>query len=284
MSKEAFHYYSITTPREYVAHVEINRPEKSNALTEPMWLELKKVFDHLSDDPSVRSIVFSGAGDKSFCSGLDLQYASQEGSAFVPRQEDIGDPARHAFKMRRWALQFQDCLTSIERCEKPVICVMHGVCFGLAVDIATCTDLRICTSDSKFSVKEVDIGMASDVGTLARLPKIVGSYAWVKEVSYTARAFGAEEALRVGFVNEVLYGKAEAIQRAIELAGNIASKSPLAVQGTKNFLDWCRDHDVASGLKYMAVWNGSAANTKDVPLSLKAMQGKGNKIPRYEKL
>lgn len=130
---------------------------------------------------------------------------------------------------------------------KAVICVMHGVCFGLAVDIATCTDLRICTSDSKFSVKEVDIGLASDVATLARLPKIVGSYAWVKEVCYTARAFGAEEALHVGFVNEILPGKAEAIQKAIELAGNIASKSPLAIQGTKNFLDWCRDHDVPSG-------------------------------------
>jgi delta(3,5)-delta(2,4)-dienoyl-CoA isomerase len=83
-----------------------------------MWLELKQVFDHLADDPSVRTIVFSGAGDMSFCSGLDLQNAAQEGSVFNPRQEDIGDPARRAFKVRRWALQFQDCLTSIERCEK----------------------------------------------------------------------------------------------------------------------------------------------------------------------
>ncbi|KAI8648242.1 hypothetical protein NCS57_01492300 [Fusarium keratoplasticum] len=284
MAKEAFQHYRITTPRDYVAHVEINRPEKSNAFIEPMWLELKQVFDHLADDPCVRTIVFSGAGDKSFCSGLDIQNAAQEGSVFNPRQEDIGDPARRAFKVRRWALQFQDCLTSIERCEKPVICVMHGVCFGLAVDIATCTDLRICTSDSKFSVKEVDIGLASDVATLARLPKIVGSYAWVKEVCYTARAFGAEEALHVGFVNEILPGKAEAIQKAIELAGNIASKSPLAIQGTKNFLDWCRDHDVPSGLTYMAVWNGSAANTKDVPLSLEAIRAGGNKTPPYEKL
>ncbi|KAH6983536.1 ClpP/crotonase-like domain-containing protein [Ilyonectria sp. MPI-CAGE-AT-0026] len=284
MTGQTFRYFTIATPREWVAHVQINRPEKLNAFIEPMWHELKKVFDGLSDDPSIRAIVLSGAGEKSFSAGLDIQSASKEGSMFNPRPEDVSDPARHAFKVRKWALQFQECVSSIERCEKPVICVLHGVCFGLAIDIATCADLRICTSDSAFSVKEVDVGLASDVGTLARLPKVVGSYAWVKDVCLTVRTFGAQEALRVGFVTDILPAKEEAVLKALETAETLASKSPVAVQGTKNFLDWCRDHDVSSGLQYMAVWNGGALNTKDVPLSLESIRGKTGSSPRFEKL
>ncbi|KAH7140344.1 putative delta-delta-dienoyl-CoA isomerase mitochondrial precursor [Dactylonectria estremocensis] len=283
MGEPTYRYFRVTTPREYVAHVEINRPEKANAFIEPMWHELKVVFDRLSDDPSVRAIVFSGAGDKSFSAGLDLQNASAEGSKFNPRPEDKLDAGRQAFKTRKWALEFQHCVSSIERCEKPVICVMHGMCIGLTVDIVTCTDLRICTTDSVFSVKEVDVAITSDVGTLARLPKVVGSYAWVKDVCLTGRNFDAEEALRVGFVTQVLPTKAEAVQKALETADSIAAKSPLAVQGTKNCLDWCRDHDVASGLRYMAVWNGGAINTQDVPLAMKSILTKGGN-PRFEKL
>lgn len=128
-----------------------------------------------------------------------------------------------------------------------VICVLHGISIGISIDISTCADLRICASDVVMSVKEVDIGVASDVSTLTRLPKIVGSYAWVKDVCLTARMFGAEEALRVGFVNSIFPSKSQAIQEALRVGTVIASKSPVAVQGTKNFLDWCRDHDIATG-------------------------------------
>lgn len=128
-----------------------------------------------------------------------------------------------------------------------VICVMHGFAIGISIDISTCADIRICTSDVKFSVKEVDIGLAADVGTLTRLPKVVGHYGWVKEVSMTARNFGAEEAYRVGFVNHVAATKAEAIEHATKLAVTLSSKSPVAVQGTKNFLDYSRDHTVPDG-------------------------------------
>lgn len=128
-----------------------------------------------------------------------------------------------------------------------VVCVLHGISLGIAVDISVCADLRICTSNASFSVKEVDIGVASDVSTLSRLPKVVGSYSWVKEVCLTARTFGAEEALRVGLVNSIFENKAGAMQEASRIAAVIASKSPVAVQATKNFLDWNRDHDIATG-------------------------------------
>lgn len=128
-----------------------------------------------------------------------------------------------------------------------MVCVLHGISLGIAVDISVCADLRICTSNASFSVKEVDIGVASDVSTLSRLPKVVGSYSWVKEVCLTARTFGAEEALRVGLVNSIFENKAGAMQEASRIAAVIASKSPVAVQATKNFLDWNRDHDIATG-------------------------------------
>lgn len=108
---------------------------------------------------------------------------------------------------------------------------------GLAIDIATCADVRICTEDVKFSVKEVDIGLAADVGTLSRLPKVVGVYSWVKEVCLTARVFGADEALRVGFANKVLPTKNDALQEGLRIASRISRKSPMAIGKIKSTLN-----------------------------------------------
>jgi delta(3,5)-delta(2,4)-dienoyl-CoA isomerase len=125
-----------------------------------------------------------------------------------------------------------------------VICILHGIAFGLAIDISCCADVRLCVKDTRFAVKEVDIGLAADIGTLARLPKVVGSGSWVKEVCLSAREFGAAEALAVGFVSEVHESKAAAVAAALKLASLIASKSPVAVQGTKELLNHARDHAV----------------------------------------
>jgi len=123
--------------------------------------------------------------------------------------------------------------------------VLHGVSLGLAIDIACCADVRMCSRDTRFAVKEVDIGLAADIGTLSRLPKAVGSLSWVKDVCLSARVFGADEALSVGFVSQVHESKAAALGAASRLAALIASKSPVAVQGTKELLNHARDHSVA---------------------------------------
>ncbi len=124
---------------------------------------------------------------------------------------------------------------------------MHGYTYGLGIDLSTCADVRICASSTKLSVKEVDIGLAADIGTLTRLPKVVGSYSWVKEVCLTARVWGPEEALKVGFVSGVYKDKEEALKEGFKIAGTMAAKSPVAVQGTKHLLDWSRDRSVADG-------------------------------------
>lgn len=125
---------------------------------------------------------------------------------------------------------------------------MHGICYGLAIDLSCCTDVRICARDARIAVKEVDIGLAADIGTLARLPKAVRSASWVKDVCLSAREFGADEALAVGFVSQVHDSKSAALEAARKLAGSIASKSPVAVQGTKELLNHGRDHSVEESM------------------------------------
>ncbi|KAF9889328.1 hypothetical protein FE257_007438 [Aspergillus nanangensis] len=272
-------YFTVRFPQEYVAHVEINRADKMNAFFEAMWIELGQLFNQLSHDSAVRAIVLTGAGDKAFTAGLDVKAAS-EGT--LSGKEEASDPARKAVNLRRHVGPFQDCITAVEKCEKPVIVAMHGFSLGLAIDLSTACDVRVCSRDVKFAVKEVDIGLAADVGTLSRLPKVVGNFGWVKEVAMTARLFGAEEALRVGFVSSVYDTKAEAIKGALQLAALIASKSPVAVQGTKEILNWSRDHTVQDGLRYTAVWNSAALQTQDVASAL--LSGIQKRTPTFEKL
>jgi len=246
-----------------------------------MWLEFKTVFDTLSHDQEIRAIILSGAGDRAFTAGLDVQAASQAG--ILQQQEGkTEDVARKAVGIKRHVEEFQNCISSVEKCEKPVICVMHGFTLGLGMDISTCADIRICSADTKFVVKEVDIGLAADIGTLTRLPKVVGNFSWVKEVSLSARVFGAEEAYRVGYVSQVLETKEKAIQAALKMAELLATKSPIAVQGTKELLNHARDHTVADSLRYTGVWNSAAIQTSDVERAM--LSGLKKTKPRFEKL
>lgn len=163
-----------------------------------------------------------------------------------------------------------------------VICALHGISIGLAIDIACCADIRICASNTRFAVKEVDIGLAADIGTLARLPKIVGSHSWVKDVCLSARDFSAVEALAVGFVSQVHEDKASAVHAALAMAESLAEKSPVAVQGTKELLNYGREHTTEDALKYVRVWNSVALQGKDFPQAI--MSGLKKTKPRFEKL
>ncbi|KAK5687245.1 hypothetical protein LTS10_001383 [Elasticomyces elasticus] len=257
-----YNNFNVTFPSQYVAQVEIDRPKKLNAFFEQMWKDIAKIFRELSHDPEVRVVILTAAGDRAFTAGLDVQAASENGA--LAKTGPVLDGARKAVVLRRHILEFQDDITEIEKCEKPVIAVLHGVSYGLAIDMTTCCDIRICSADTRFSVREVDIGLAADIGTLTRLPKANVPMSWVKEVALTARDFGAEEALRVGFVSAVYESKAAALSKALDMAKLLASKSPVAVQTTKQMLNYSRDHTVADGLAQIAVLNAAMLQTKDV--------------------
>jgi delta(3,5)-delta(2,4)-dienoyl-CoA isomerase len=132
-----------------------------------------------------------------------------------------------------------------------VICVLHGASIGIAIDLSSACDIRLATQDTKMSIKEVDIGIAADVGTLQRFPRVVGNDSWTRELAFSGRFFSAQEALKHGFVSDVFETKEKAMGKAMEIAKVIAAKSPVAVQGTKTLLDYSRDHSVREGLLYL---------------------------------
>ncbi|KAL6892506.1 ClpP/crotonase [Trichoderma longibrachiatum] len=276
-SYAAYKFFTVTSPAPYVAHVQIQRPDKLNAFSEAMWLEFGRVFGQLSRDADVRAVVLTGAGERAFTAGLDVQAAAQDGNL-----TGTGDAARRAKALRAQIEEFQGSIGAMEKCEKPVICAMHGISLGLAIDIACCADIRICASDTRFAVKEVDIGLAADIGTLARLPKLVGSTSWVKEVCLTARDFSAQEALAVGFVSQVHEGKGATVRAAVGLAAALAGKSPVAVQGTKELLNHARDHGVAESLRYTQLWNSVALQGEDFPAAILSVLKKQR--PTFAKL
>ena len=150
-----------------VAEVSLNRPDRSNAMNEAMWQELREAMRWADATPSVRTVVLTGAG-KNFCAGI---YLAMLGG--VAKAVAHADPAPSREALRRLILDLQDCLTSIERCRKPVLAAIQGACIGGALDMVTCCDMRYAAADAVFSVREVDVGMTADVGTLQRLPRIV---------------------------------------------------------------------------------------------------------------
>ena len=231
-----------------------------------MWHELRIIFDYLSHNSSTRTILLSGAGPKAFTTGLDTFAASQSG--VLSHEVATLDPARRATAMRREILEFQDCISSIERCEKPVVCALHGYSLGLAIDISVCADVRFCTKDTKFAVKEVDIGLAADIGTLTRLPKVVGNASWVKDVCLSGRGFSAVEAEKVGFVSWVGNSKEEVIDKALVLCSSVAGKSPVAVQGTKELINYSQDHNTAEGMIFDAPHQLGQEERRDLGLTV----------------
>ena len=254
---------------EQVAMIALNRPDKANAMNPVMWRELQLAFEWADVEPKVRAVILSGNG-KHFCAGLDLDMFSPEGV-----QSD--DPARRAESFRQKVLVMQDNLTAIEKCRKPVLAAIHRTCIGGGVDLTTCCDMRYATQDAYFSVREIDIGMTADVGTLQRLPRLIPDGV-ARELAYTGRNMLAQEACSLGLVNQVFDDK-EAMMAAVSaIAANIASKSPLAVRGTKEMILYTRDHSVREGLNYIATWNAGMMSTQDLQegLTAQAEQRKAN--------
>ena len=248
-------------------------------LNTSMWHELSHLTNFLSTSPSVRAVLLSGSGPRAFTAGLDIQDSSTSGPLTASPNLDA---ARKATLLRRHILEFQACISALSACEKPIAAILHGHTLGLGIDIASAADVRFCAEGTRFCVKEVDIGIAADVGTLTRLPKVVGNQSWVNDVSLSARVFDASEALRVGFVSQVFKDKDDAVRGAIAWAKLVSEKSPVAVQGTKELLAFSRDRSVEDGLRYTAVWNSAMLQAADVQEAMGA--GLRRKKARFEKL
>jgi len=258
---------------DHIATVRLNRPDKANAMNATMWQEIRQAFQWVDETPEARVAVLQGEG-KLFTAGIDLQMMMGLGPQI---QNDCDGRTREA--LRRVILDLQDTLSSLERCRKPVLAAIHGGCIGGGIDLITCADMRYASADAYFTIKEIDIGMTADVGTLQRLPKLVGE-GIVRELAYTGRKFDAQEAKEIGLVNRVFESREALYAGVHEIAATIAAKSPLSIRGTKEMITYARDHSVADSLNYIATWNAAMLMSQDLTEAM--MSNMAKKAPSFK--
>ncbi len=246
-----------------IARIRLNRPEKLNALGPWFWDEMAGVVARVDADRAVRVAVVSGAG-RAFTAGLDLV----EMTPRIPMGDGAPDGARQA-RLHQMIRDMQGAMTALERCRVPVIAAVHGHCLGAGVDLITACDIRLAAADAVFSVRETKLAMVADVGTLQRLPRIVGPGA-ARTLVFTGRDIDAAEALRVGLVEQVLPDREALEAAAMALAAEIAANAPLAVQGAKRVMNEAVRGEVDRGLEYVATWNAAHLVTQDLGMAVTA--------------
>ena len=249
-----------------IARVTMNRPHELNTMNKAFWTEIIAVFEAIDANPAVRAVIIASSG-KHFTAGLDLGMAAS-GLGAAPT-----DPGRAREAFRRHVKHMQDSFTVVDQCRVPVIAVVQGGCIGGGVDFVTACDIRIGTENSYFTIQEVNIAIVADVGTLQRIPHLLPQ-GLIRELAYTGRKFPATEAHGHGFLNSVHPDHDAALAAADAMARLIASKSPLAITGIKQVLNYARDHSIEDGLEYVAVWNAGMLQGDDVPNAVKAQMAK----------
>jgi len=241
-----------------IAWVYLNRPEKKNAMNPPAWKESIPIFEDLDNDPDIRAVIISGKGS-CFTGGIDLVEMAME----LPELMDKELKGHIKWRLIKRIYPLQDTMSCIEWCRKPVIAAIHGYCIGAGLDMATACDIRLCSEDAEFSLKEAAVGFVADVGVLQRIPLIVGQ-GIARELAFTAKLFGAKRAREILLVNEVFKDHQALMKGAEELAMSIAENSPLAVQASKDVLNYGVGKSIDDGLKYVASISSNIIPSNDL--------------------
>ena len=257
MNYESFKY----TSEDGVGHLVLNKGEDLNKMTMNFWYELPKILDEVDRDASLRVLILTSTG-KHFCAGMDLKNFGTLGND-AEKKTNVPDKARIGENLYRVAKELQDMLSKLEKLRIPVLAGIQGGCIGGGLDLVTAADMRFASKDAFFCIQEVNIGMAADIGTLQRLPRVIPE-GKVRELAYTGRRMPADETLETGLVNKVYESQEDMVSGLKEMAAVIASKSPLAVYGTKAILNFSRDHTIAEGLEYNALWSGAMLTQEDM--------------------
>jgi len=238
------------TVSDRIAHLRLNRPDAYNTMIPEFWSELPNLIDELDRSAEARVVVISSSG-KHFCAGMDLSVFTGESSLLG--DGGVKEPGRQRSNLWMAVQHLQSSFTALENARMPVLAAVQGGCIGGAVDMICAADMRYATADAFFCIHEINIGMTADVGTLQRLPKLIPEGV-AREWAYTGDRISAARAQEAGFVNEVFATHDALLDGVMEIAARIAKHSPLAVWGTKEMINYTRDHTVADSLRYMAGW------------------------------
>lgn len=233
----------------HIATLTFVAPERANALREADWQSMKAAFEAVDADPEVHVVILCGEG-KHFCAGMDLSVLGSLQSRLAPTPEET------KARLVDFIEAIQDTITAIERCSKPVLAAIHGGCIGGGVDIVTACDIRYCTDEAYFTVKEVDLGIVADIGTLQRLPYIL-SPGLVAELAFTGRKMFGPEAKETGLVNRTFPDRAALLAGVTEVAAAIAGKPLKVVQGIKHNLLYKRENGTEASLAYVARYSAA---------------------------
>lgn len=263
-----------------VARLTLSRPDKRNALSLPFWESFPETVAALDKAGDVRALVIASEGPV-FCAGIDLGAFQGIAGGAAP-----DDPAKGLAFMQSVA-RMQDTFTALETARIPVIAAIQGGCLGAGVDMITACDIRLCTEDAYFSVFEINLGMTADVGTFPRLLNHLPEGV-VRELSYTGRKMGADEAMRYGLINSVHADQPAVLDAAMTMAHEIASKAPMAIHGTKKAITYCRDHTTQEGLDWIGMWNASMLQPSELMAAMVAQKtgapGQFAPLPPLKKL
>ncbi|MEM1229053.1 MAG: enoyl-CoA hydratase-related protein [Pseudomonadota bacterium] len=231
-----------------VGWMTLNQPDEYNRMPPAFWDELPRALAAFDEPGTVRALVIASTG-KHFTAGMDV-------AVFTESRSTPKDPGRAGEAARRRLANIQSTINAVEAVRMPVIAAIQGGCVGGGVDLASACDLRYCTSDAFFCVQEINIGLAADIGTLQRLPKLIPE-GMMRELAYTGRRMYADEAKDIGLVNAVFETQEAMLDAVAGIAGQIASKSPLAITSTKQLLNYGRNHSIDDTLQFQQLWMGA---------------------------
>jgi enoyl-CoA hydratase len=249
--------------RGHVAEVVLHRPGRGNAMSPAFFREFGRAMAAVEADPEIRACLVHGAGG-AFSYGLDLQEATAELAPLLQ-----GATAGSRVRLRRLIQDWQAQIGMPASIATPVVAAVHGWCIGGGLDLVAACDIRLAARDARFSLREARVGLVADLGSLQRLPRIIGDAA-TRELALTAKDIDAERALRLGLVSEILDDREALLARARAEAETIAGLSPLVVQGIKQVMRYQDGKSTGAGLEYVATWNAAYLASADLAEAMAA--------------
>lgn len=259
---------------EGVAEVVLTASGKGQRMGPDYWEQLPRLFERLAADEAVRAVLLRSGGQH-FSYGLDLV-------AMAGELADLAAPDARAVVRTRFlsvVKKMQATHNAVAACKKPVVAAVHGYCLGGGVDLITACDIRLASADAVFSVREVKVAIVPDVGTLARLPAIVGQGA-ARELALTGDDIEASRALQLGLVSQVFPSAEALLEGARAMARRIAANPPLTVQGIKQVLNFTSEREAALSLDAVALWNAAYFPSEDLQEAMAAFMEK--REPRFQ--